>query len=888
MNRNRSLRPTVSFAAVLLVLEIAAAPARADVGRLPTDIIPTFEAIRLNLDADKMDYSGSVRVELKVTKPTKTIQFHAQEMKLGKVELRGKKAAFELACKEGEDGLVTATAGGEIAPGVYTIEIPFTNEFDRRATSLYRLETGGEAYTFTQFEAVDARLAFPCWDEPSFKFPYQITVVVPKSDEAVSNTPVERQTVKDGMKTVVFRRTKPLPSYLLAIATGPLEFVPIPGMSIPGRVVTPKGSAALAQVAVSMTPSIMAALEKYFGRKYPYEKLDLIAVPEFSPGAMENPGAITYGDRFLLFDPKTMSTSQRRTFAYFTAHEIAHMWFGDLVTMKWWDDLWLNESFADWIGYKIANEVYPKLQIEVDALEGVQQAMYLDAQLSTRVIRQPIQTMSNLLQSADPLTYKKGKATLAMFEQWIGPEKFRQGVLAYLKEHEWGNATADDLWAALSKAAGRDLHAPMSTFLDQPGVPMVRAEVAADGRVRLSQKRYLHYGVSPPTNLLWKIPVRLKYSDGTTVLTHSLLLSDSSTMVTLPGLAGKPPAWVHPNAGGSGYYRWGVDPATLTKLAAAAPKSLSPVERIGFLQNLDALLDAGEIHGDEYMRLFISLADEPRPEVAGALIDGIGAIKQSFITEDLESSFAVYVRRLLAPSKKRFGLDRASGEEEAVSLLRPRLLDLLADEGRDEEALSHAERLAKSFLADRGSVDPSLVGRVLVLSAIRGDAALFEEYKKRFEAATAPTDRDPLLSALGNFRDPKLREAALAYDFTGPVRPHEMHMIPQSMSQTIAYRKQVYEWLTKNYDEYVKRIPPVYAVYMPYYGASCEEDQLQKTNAFFSMPEHTVTGSEAELARVLEAGNDCVGLRAREGESVRRYLNQLAQAKEPQGAGGTQ
>jgi hypothetical protein len=272
--------------------------------------------------------------------------------------------------------------------------------------------------------------------------------------------------------------------------------------------------------------------------------------------------------------------------------------------------------------------------------------------------------------------------------------------------------------------------------------------------------------------------------------------------------------------------------------------------------------------------------------VAGALLEALGSIRGSFVTEDLEAPFAAYVRRLLDPSKQRFGLDRAPGEEEAVSILRPGLLGWLADQGRDEQALTHAERLAKSFLADRGSIDPSLVSRVLILSAIRGDAALFEEYKKRFEAATAPTDRGPLLSALGTFRDPKLREAALAYVLDGPLRPHEIFTIPRTMFETIAFRKQVYEWVTKNYDAYVKKMPPAYAVYVPYAGASCEEEQLQKTNAFFSMPEHSPPGAEAELARVLEAGNDCIDLRVREGESVRQYLSQLAQPKESHSAGG--
>ncbi len=601
MTSTRAPRFATVFALLASVFLTPSAICRADLGRLPTDVQPTFESIRLTLDPRKMDYTGSARVELKVATATNTIQFHAQEMKLPKVVLRGKTSDRALQIKEGDEGLITATSASEIKPGDYTLEIEFSNEFDQRATSLYRLESGGSAYCFTQFEACDARLAFPCWDEPSFKFPYQITLTVPKADEAVSNTPIESQSAKGDLKTVVFRRTKPLPSYLLAIAIGPFEYVPVPGTSIPTRIVTPKGSAGLAQVAVSMTPPILAALEKYFGRPYPYEKLDLIAVPEFTPGAMENPGAITYGDQYLLFDPKTMSMFQRRTLAQFTAHELAHMWFGDMVTMKWWDDLWLNESFAEWMGDKIADEVYPDLQIYVTALFELQGAMYLDSQLATRPIRKTIQSYANILSVSDPLTYKKGQATLTMFEQWMGPETFRKGVLDYLEAHQWGNATADDLWDALSKAAGRDLHASMATFIDQPGIPLVRAEILNDGQVRLSQRRFLNYGVTPPAPQLWQVPITLKYSDGTAVRTHSLLLTEATTTVALPGLAGKSPAWVQPNANSTGYYRWSVDPAPLQKLAEAAPQSLTSLERIGFLLNLSSLLDAGAIRGDDYL-----------------------------------------------------------------------------------------------------------------------------------------------------------------------------------------------------------------------------------------------------------------------------------------------
>jgi len=703
----------------------------------------------------------------------------------------------------------------------------------------------------------------------------------------VTNTPVEKETVKDGQKTVVFQRTRPLPSYLLCIATGPLEFVPIPGMSIPGRVVVPKGETALAATAVALTPPVLAGLEKWFGRPYPYEKLDLIAVPEFSPGAMENPGAVTYGDQYLLFDSKTLSTSQKRRFAYFTAHELAHMWFGDLVTMKWWDDLWLNESFADWMGYKITNEVLPELNVKSDALSQVETAMALDSQLSTHAIRQPIETMANLFQSADELAYKKGEATIGMFEQWMGPDTFRKGVLQYLKAHEYGNATAKDLWDALSAASGRDVTTPMSTFLDQGGIPLVRAEILPDGKVRLTQKRYLFYGVTEPKPTFWQIPVILKYSDGAATKTYSVLLKDPSMDVTIPDLAGKQPAWVYPNGGASGYYRWSVDAPKLQTVAQAAPTSLDPLERLSFIQNLAALLGAGELHGDQYMAIIASFSNDPRPDVIGALTPAVGRVKNVFVKPEMETQFAAYVRRVFGPCAKRITYERAPGEAEAISLLRPQILGWMAEDGQDPEALARAESLAKSFVDGSGTVDPSLVTGAIRLSALHGDQALYDQYRKRFEDAKVPTERTMFLQALGAFRDPKIRAEALDYAVTGPLRPQELFAISQSMLGNPANREEVFAWLTKNYDVIVKRIPPVYSVYLPYLGASCEEEQLSKMKEFFSMPEHNPEGTDKEVARVMEMGKDCSDLRGREGVAVSQYLTTLAMSKDAGGGGST-
>ena len=873
MTRPRAERATIFVLAALFF----AAPSLADTGsnRLPADVTPTFQSVRLDLDADKTEYAGSTRIEITVRAEVPAIRFHAVEMQLKRVSLHGPKGDVALEPESVDGGIVAAKAPSAIAPGSYTLSIDFANDFDARSVGLYRVESAGHAYAFTQFQATDARKAFPCWDEPGFKFPYQMTIAVPEAHRAVSNTPVEKETVERGIRTVVFARTKPLPSYLLAIATGPLEFTPIPGLRVPGRIVTPQGSSALTGVAVSMTPAIFDAVEKYFGIPYPYEKLDLIAVPEFTPGAMENAGAITYGDRFLLFDEKTISAAERQTLAVFTAHEIAHMWFGDLVTMKWWDDLWLNESFAEWLGNKIADQVQPQSLIRLNALTEVQGAFLTDAQQATHAIRQPVLSMDNLFQAADELAYKKGQAVLSMTERWIGLETFRKGVVAYLKKHAYGNAEGKDLFEALGSASGEDVGSMLATFLDQPGVPIVRAELGEGGAVTLTQTRYKNFGAAEPPPQLWKIPVTLRWESGGTQRTRTVLLDRDRMTVQLEGGA---PAWVHPNADEAGYYRWSVDSQTLGRLTAAAT-ALNERERIGLIQNATALLDAGEIHGDQYISLLAAFSGEQNPVVLSALISAMGRVRTTFVTEPLEDSFAATLRRVLGPALKRYGIDRAPAEAEAVSLVRPKLLGWLGEEGKDEAVRSRAESLARAFLKDRASVDPSLVGPVLRLAALRGDEALFEEYRKKFETSTAPNDRYPLLSAIGSFSNPALRERALRYTLTGPIRPHELFWIPAAMSADPEYLDQVWAWWRENYDVVAGRMPPDYSIYIPYAVAGCSEERLRQGETFFADPKHSPPGTLKELAKVAEGVRDCVGLRAREGGAVTRALTQLARAK---------
>jgi alanyl aminopeptidase len=867
MNNARVSRTVCAWVLVLTLIPLVTASAK-DI-RLDPRVAATFEAIELNLDANKTDYTGSVTIEFRVEKATSEFRFHAEEMSLDRIELSGKDGSYDVSCEIGDDGLAVATASRQLVPGNYTMKIDFSKEYNTQAVGLYRMEYEEQGYLFTQFEAVDARKAFPCWDEPIFKIPFQMTIHIPDGQDAVTNTPVESRESKDGMQTIKFRETKPLPTYLLAIAAGPLESVEITGLSVPGRIYTVKGQKHMAGLAVEYSPPILEALEAYFGSEYPYAKLDLIAVPEYWAGAMENAGAVTFRDQILLIDPDAASVGQKRTLAAVIAHEFAHMWFGDLVTMSWWEDLWLNESFADWMGDKITQQLYPQFEIEVAAAQGVQGLMNMDARPSTKPIRRPVESTDEIWEDAG-LAYGKGNTVLRMIEEWIGHDTFREGVIDYIEANRWGNTVASDLWTALSQVSGKNLEPILASFLDQSGCPIITLDVESGGMITLTQERFLNHGVEAPAQL-WTVPVRVKYNDGTNTLTRTVVLKDESTSFEV----GTNVEWAMPNAGAYGYYRWTAPPEMMAKMAADPEETMDQRERATFLGNTRALLAAGEMSGADYLTILGSFAKTPQPEIVTAVLNDLGSIEMAFVTDDLTDAFAHYVRSMVGPSLDRYGIDKRDGETEAVTLLRPRLLNWLGDEGQVPKVKQHCEKLAKQYLADPNSIDASLAAVALRVSAIDGDREMFETYKQRFEASQVPADRARYLYALGSFSDEALQDDALAYIFAGTIRPTEIFNIVGGIGNTAAGREKAYKWMTDNYDEITSRIPAPYAAYMPYFARGCSSERLAAARQFFSEPEHNVDGTDNQLAKAADQVVDCVNLREREGEAVADYLNGL-------------
>jgi alanyl aminopeptidase len=845
----------------LLALAALAPVAHADDYRLPRDVVPTQQSIRLTVDPRGKAYEGSVTIALHVAKPVTTFRLHAEDIEIARLTLKKGDATIAATFAPAKLSTIAITAASALQPGDYTLAIDFAQEFDTRSVGLYRMEKEKRAYAFTQFEAIDARKAFPCFDEPGFKIPYQITVRVPAIDDAISNTPVASSSVEGDWKEVVFARTKPLPSYLLALAVGEFDYASVPGTSIPTRIVATKGSGDLTAAAVRETPKLLAALERWFAQPYPYEKLDLIAVPEYWPGAMEHPGAITFAEPILLQQPNA-SAAQRRALNQVVAHELAHMWYGDLVTMAWWDDFWLNESFADWMASKVMAEVHPELGQELADQRSAQGVMTQDARPAIQPIRVPHPDPADMLGSVG-IAYAKGKAVLGMFERYFGPDEFRAGVLRYIKANAWKNASEDDLWAAL----GKGLPEAMKTFVEQSGMPLLKVSAQPDGRVTISQSRFLPAGVNGEARL-WRVPVVLRYANASGTHTKSLLLTKESATIEL----GKGVQWVLPDADARGYYRWWLPGPALAELGVH-PENLTVRERVAFLGNLSALVDADLAHADALLRTAGAFLKDTDPGVIEASLDAIEHVAGTVIVDRNDPRYLAYLRQNIRPVLQRIGYEKQPGENDPVSQLRPVLLGWLVDAG-DAETLAWAAKTGRAYLADPTTVDPAVAGVALNAMAMTGDAALFETFRKNFEAARTQSERNRYLGALAAFEDPALQQQALDYSLTGPLRPNELLTVASSLGNSPEGRDRAYAWFTTHYDEIARRLPPLFLPRLTFFARGCEPERVAAARKFFADPGHNVEATAGALEKVSEQVNDCAALRLREGENVERFLAQ--------------
>ena len=838
-----------------------------DPNRLASNIRPVAQQVTLNIDPRKTDYSGSTTITIDIDGESPIIRLHAEEIDITDLRLSRDGSNIEVTHALGEHGLLSISSGTAFPGGTYELFVAFDNNFNTDGVGISRTQIDGEDYIFSQFEAIDARRAFPCFDEPGFKFPWQMTMTVPSYATPITNTPEVSVTDDGDSKTVVFDTTPPLSSYLIAVAVGPYEMVPINGMSVPGRVAVPKGKTHLAAAAVETTPPLMAYLEDYFGQPYPFKKLDLIAVNLAFPGAMEHPGAVTYSDFFLLLD-ENASAAEMSTLIKITAHELAHQWFGNLVTMSWWNDLWLNESFADWMGDKAADAVYPEYSLELSELRTRFSIMVTDVEVTTKPIRHDFSATDNF-QDGIFLSYYKGKAVLGMFEDAVGESIFRDGVIRYLRKFSRQNAEATDLWAEINAGAEFDLAGGMASFIDQAGMPLITVTELGGGRYEFAQSRIVVGGENIEQG--WVIPLSFRYAVGDSVKTQQLIMDEDVELVILPDDV----EWILPNANERGWFRWSISEEMLLQLSRDASSELNVRERMGLLTNSWALLSADKLDGDDYLAAMLSLSTDTDANVLRAMLSELNEFEDTFLTPDMQSLYAKFVKTLLHPVLERIGTTPLATDSNAMEGLRPQVLLNLSVFGRDEEARAIVEKTVDQYLAGQIPLSASVQVALRSRSAW-GGVELFDIYRDRIAVSKLPAERRALVRAIGSFRNPEVARKVLDYVLNGDVlRAGEIDIILGRVFAIEENNAMLLDWAMQNDAALRELIPEGRMAEMPGRLMMCSTDTLQEIADFYSAPERFVGGIEDEIAAEVAEKTACAAFRAREIDSVREFLNAL-------------
>ncbi len=578
-----------AFLAALAAPVVAKAGDDVPSGKLPADAIPQHYALHFTVDPRTDRFSGEARIRVTLTRPSDHVFLHAEHLDIAKatVSAANGKAMDAKPVTHADVGVLELDFGQTMPAGTIELALDYTAPFNAQLEGLYKVKVGDDAYTITQMEPISARYAFPGFDEPRFKTPFDITLTVPTDEVAVANTlqTSEKKSADGKWKTLTFATTKPLPTYLVAFAVGPWDVVdapPIPANGvrtnpIPLRGIAPRGKGKKLAWVLGETPAVVKFYEEYTAQPYPFDKLDLLGAPDFSAGAMENAGLIVYRDALLLLDEHSPAERYRSVFNV-NAHEIAHQWYGDLVTVPWWDDIWLNEAYATWAQRKATIALKPDYFGDMEALEYRLSTMKNDSLLTARKVRQPINGHGDIETAFDGITYQKGASVLAMFETWVGEDTFRKGMREYLAGHAFGSGNSDDLIASLTKASGKGdaFASSMRSFLDQPGIPLVHAQVTCkEGKasLHLSQSRYLPYGVLGEGLPHWSAPVCARFGRGTESSMQCFVLDKAEQRFDVDGGC---PDWYLPNAQARGYYRFDMAPADLVKLGAAVAQLSAP------------------------------------------------------------------------------------------------------------------------------------------------------------------------------------------------------------------------------------------------------------------------------------------------------------------------
>ncbi len=859
------------------------------VGRLGDTVTPVHYRLELRIDPTQESFSGKVSIDAKISDPLDSIWMHGKDLEVDEIFLTdtdGNRVAARYEQRH-DSGVSLVSLEQTVDAGTVTIDIRFRRPFETGTNGLFRVLRGEDAYVATQMEPIAARKVFPGFDEPAFKVPFDLVLVTRADHVAITTTPeIAREPLDDGYVRRVFDTTRPMPTYLLAFAVGPYDLVDygtIPANAtrdreLPLRAIAARGLGDRLDYALENTDGILTVLEQYFGTPYPYKKLDLIAVPGGFGGAMENIGAITYNEFLLLMDENS-PLSQRRIYTAVHAHEIGHMWFGNLVTPEWWNDIWLNESFASWIMFKAADAYWPDGEFDRETQKRALDAMGNDSLAAARQIREPVDHNHSISDAFDGITYQKGGGVLAMLERYVGEDAFQAGIRLHMKRHADKTATAEDFIASIAEGSDRaEIEAAFKSFIEQPGVPLLSTRLdcadPANPQLIVSQQRYAPLGSAiEPGSGQWHVPMCIAYSTGREEKSQCALLNESEQTIDLD--ADSCPSIVHPNADGAGYYRFAFDDAGWSSLIDEVP-DMAPSEALALGDSLHAAFRAGKVSADTYVAGMVALVNHDTWDVADAATSHLEAITNILDREQLPAVERAF-RDIVGPRFARL----PDADDAGTALLHDRMQRFLVVMAKDRDMREPLARAAAARIGLDGEADPSAapaseLETVLSIGVQDIGEPFFDLLLEQAQTDEDPAFRAAARGALARVEDPILIRKLQAALLEGKFQGSEFLGIVFRQMVREATTELTYAWLVENYDEILEQLPDSYrARALPAFGSAfCSAERADEWQAFIEARAEQLPGYERTLAQATESVRLCAALRdAKAAELVTAFRN---------------
>jgi aminopeptidase N/puromycin-sensitive aminopeptidase len=842
--------------------------------RLPDVAAPENYKLTFTPDLEKATFEGDETISIRVEKSTSQITLNAADIDFHEVLITSGGASQNAKVTPDKDKeMVVLSVEKPITAGPATIHITYSGILNSEMRGLYiGKDDHGRKYAASQFESTDARRAFPSFDEPYYKATFDITAIADKGLVAISNSKVSSDTPGPGDKhTVKFATSPKMSSYLAALVVGNFEYIEGEADGIPIRVYSTPGKKEMGKFALETAEHVLSYYDKYFSIKYPYGKLDLIGIPDFSAGAMENTGCITFREVILLIDEQHGSVGLKKEIASVIAHEMAHQWFGDLVTMKWWDDIWLNEGFATWMSSKPIEAWKPEWNFNLDDVSDTDRTLNTDSLANTRPIHQAAETPAQIQELFDGIAYGKAAAVLRMLEAYLGEQTFRAGVNAYIQKHQYANATADDFWDAQAKTSKKPVDQIMPTFVKQAGVPVVDVKSQCSGSsttVTMDQRRYFYdrEKFDAPNDELWQVPLCMKSSAGAQ---SCELLTKKEQSFTLKGCS----TWVLANAGATGYYRVGYQPDAVKALASDAESKLTPAERIALQSDIWASVRVGREPVGDYLALARGLQSDRDRAVLEDVLERLNFIGRYLVTDSDRDSYRVWLRQYLNPILKDVGWEPKPGESDERKALRSRLYGALGHDARDPEVMAEARKIAEQALVNPDSVDRELAFSAFGVAAVNGDQAFYDKLMAALKNPKSPEEYYMYLFTLGQFGDPTLLQRTLDYAVSPDVRSQDALGLIARVMGNPAGQKLAWDFILAHWDAVQKAGGPFASAEIV--GATqsfCDANMRDQVTDFFSA--HKIAAAERTYRQSIERINSCVDLKSQQEPQLSSWLGQ--------------